>query len=289
MGLFDDDRFFREFLGGAFGDDDDDDDLLTFEEKELKEAGIDLIDFDLMADEDKKAILEENFLDPEDFRYMFTDDSILDDDDDTDTIIYSRKTKIAGINSSKVKNGDSVKNIQSYNIIESSEDKKTYSDEDSIIMFRNINRYIDGKNNNSRKKYLPISWLLVAYVVVASWWLIKNIVAHFDNSEYVELYVKDIFILFILLPIAMRLIYRFWYVNSSWYKNELDLHIGWTVALFYIGLILIVGKASEGDVGIGILIVMGDAIWFLFQVINYNTISDPKTVEEIRKGKRQEK
>ena len=40
---------------------------------------IDLIDFDLMADEDKKAILEENFLDPEDFRYMFTDDSILDD------------------------------------------------------------------------------------------------------------------------------------------------------------------------------------------------------------------
>ena len=79
---FDDDRFFREYSGGAFGNDDDD--LLTFEEQELKDAGIDLDEFELMDDEEKKEILEDNFLDPEDFRDMFDDDSILDDDDDED-------------------------------------------------------------------------------------------------------------------------------------------------------------------------------------------------------------
>ena len=186
--------------------------------------------------------------------------------------------------SSKGGDDDLVRNEQSDSFIDSSDDRE-YSqvNEKSIIIFKNVDRVIAGQNGNSCKKHLKISWLFIVYIIAATLLLIHNNDMHSEYPKYVEFYGMKIFIPFIALPIAMRLIYRIWYVNSSSYKYKFDLHIGWTVTLFYVGLMIILGGSNGAYVVLGVIIILIDAIWFISQVIAYNTISNPKIIEENRK------
>lgn len=187
---------------------------------------------------------------------------------------------------------------------ETVEDKSVLSDEENIIANYNldgnkdkedltqiaynnkIERKIDYKNfkpdpedalpdfmkHIAPRNKLKISTIFIIYIIAASLFILHgadNNVSYISKPDYS--FHITVFMIFVVLAIIFRLLYRLWYVSSSRHKDKKHLHIGWTIAIFYWAIILLSGN-EEGDssASLGALMIIGDLVWFCVQISNYN-------------------